>query len=56
MACGDVPYLPLQVYRHPSRPGIAQLSMFEVDGRKSKVYCQNLCLIRRGPSPPVLDS
>lgn len=36
-----------EIYRHPSRPGIAQLSFFEVDGRKAKVYCQNLCLISK---------
>jgi len=36
-----------EIYRHPARPGIAALSMFEVDGRKAKVYCQNLCLISK---------
>ena len=30
-----------EIYRNPTK----QLSVFEVDGKKSKIYCQNLCLI-----------
>lgn len=36
-----------EIYRHPAHPGMAQLSMFEVDGRDSKIYCQNLCLLAK---------
>lgn len=36
-----------EIYRHPNRPGIASLSFWEVDGRKEKVYCQNLCLLSK---------
>lgn len=44
-----------EIYRSPARAGTAlagtytnpQISMFEVDGKKAKVYCQNLCLLSK---------
>jgi histone acetyltransferase MYST1 len=44
-----------EIYRSPPRPGEygrgaytdPQISMFEVDGKKAKVYCQNLCLLSK---------
>lgn len=44
-----------EIYRSPPRLGEfnraaytnPQISMFEVDGRKAKVYCQNLCLLSK---------
>lgn len=44
-----------EIYRSPARPGDysrgsytdPQISMFEVDGKKAKVYCQNLCLLSK---------
>mmetsp|Transcript_14205 Transcript_14205/g.46639 ORF Transcript_14205/g.46639 Transcript_14205/m.46639 type:complete len:502 (+) Transcript_14205:59-1564(+) len=35
-----------EIYRHPHRPGLPALSMYEVDGsdKAAHLYCQNLCL------------
>jgi hypothetical protein len=32
-----------EIYRDDER----KLSVFEVDGRKSKMYCQNLCMVAK---------
>ena len=36
-----------EIYRHPVRTGCAALSMWEVDGKRAHVYCQNLCLLSK---------
>lgn len=43
-----------EIYSSPTRPGSRpgaytnpQISVFEVDGKKAKVYCQNLCLLSK---------
>ena len=43
-----------EIYSSPTRPGSTpsaytspQISVFEVDGKKAKVYCQNLCLLSK---------
>ena len=36
-----------EIYRHPQRAGCAALSMWEVDGKRAHVYCQNLCLLSK---------
>ncbi len=44
-ACQWSPLAPpgREIYRNPT----GQLSVFEVDGNASKIYCQNLCLIAK---------
>lgn len=36
-----------EIYRHHEPSAPHQLSMFEVDGVKEKIYCQNLCLLAK---------
>jgi histone acetyltransferase MYST1 len=36
-----------EIYRHPARPGLPPLSMWEVDGKRAHTYCQNLCLLAK---------
>jgi len=36
-----------EIYRHPARPGLPALSMWEVDGKKAHTYCQSLCLLAK---------
>jgi len=36
-----------EIYRHPARPGLPPISMWEVDGKKAHTYCQALCLLAK---------
>eukprot|EP00271_Cylindrocystis_brebissonii_P022868 TRINITY_DN898_c1_g2_i2.p1 TRINITY_DN898_c1_g2~~TRINITY_DN898_c1_g2_i2.p1 ORF type:complete len:588 (-),score=194.64 TRINITY_DN898_c1_g2_i2:231-1994(-) len=38
---------PFQQHQSPGQQQMTTISMFEVDGKKSKVYCQNLCLLAK---------
>ena len=47
LSCGCRAPPGTEIYRHPARPGLPPLSMWEVDGKKAHTYSQNLCLLAK---------